>query len=533
MKKIFNILLIATIAMSFSSCKKYLDINQNPNSSTTSSPALVLPQAIVGSASIANSYNTAFLYVGGFQANIFGVGGYGSSITYAYSASNFTNLFSSVYDNATDYQYVIDNTSSTPSLVYSASIARIMKSVMFAKLVDQYNDVPYTDALKGSAVLTPKYDKAEDIYKDLIAQLTSSIKAITDAQALTGSAAVDVVAASTDPLFKGDMNLWKKFANTIKLKLLIKMAGVPALSSYATTEFSALGAIGYLSADALVQPGYVKEAGRQSPIYNSLGFGSDNARSQSQQIPTKWILSFYTLTGGGKLADPGRGSVIYRGFPSTATNQLGEENTANTQVPPTGFSSWFTGVDSNTPGLGVAKGPSQGQPLMLAAESNFLQAEAFARGYLTGTAKTAFTAGVTSSFNYLYQNQNGVVDAAKNVATDVATYFTANAASPLANFDLALTTEQKVEAIITQKYIALNVINADEAYNDFRRTAYPAIVNGSANPVLTFASKQSVSTRADKLLGRVLYPQQEFNLNPANVPAGVTLFGSRIFWDLN
>ncbi|RZK69814.1 MAG: SusD/RagB family nutrient-binding outer membrane lipoprotein [Pedobacter sp.] len=451
MKKILNTLLIFTIAVGFSSCKKYLDINENPNSPTTSSPALVLPQAIVGSASIINTYNTNFFYPGGFSANIYGVGGYGAAITYAYSASNFTGLFSSVYDNAVDYQYVIDNTAANSSLAYSTSIARIMKALMFSKLVDQYNDVPYSEALKGNALLTPKYDKAEDIYKDLVSQLTLAIKTINDGQAGT---VANTVVASTDPLFKGDMNLWKQFANTVKLRLLIKMAGVPALNAYAKTELSALGTTGFLSTDALVQPGYVKEAGRQSPGYNSLGFGSDNARAQSQQIPTKWILSFYTLTGGGKLTDPGRGSVIYRGFPSTPTNQLGEENTTTSQVPPTGFSAWFTGVDANTPGLGVAKGPSQGQPIMLAAESRFLQAEAVVRGYITGTAKSLFEAGVKSSFNYLYLNQNGVVGTGKDVDADVATYFTANAGSRLANFDLALTDEQKIEAIITQKYIA-------------------------------------------------------------------------------
>jgi len=527
MKKILNLLLIGAVAVGFSSCKKYLDINTNTNSATTSTPALVLPQAIVGSASITQSLNSAYYFPGGFAANIYGVGGYGSGITYAYTAGSFVTGFSSSYDNATDYQYVIDNTAGTPSLAYSTAIARIMKAYMFAKVVDQYNDVPYSDALKGNGNLTPKYDKAEDIYKDLISQLTASITAITTAQ--SGTVANKIV-ASTDPMFKGDMDLWKKFANTLKLKLLIKMAGVPAQSSYATTEFAALNTtIGFLTTDALVNPGYVKESGRQNPNYGSLAFNSDNTRAQAQAIPTRWIFTFYN---GTKLTDPGRGGVIYRGFPNTALNQLGEENTVSSQVPPAGSTSWFTGADANTPGLGVAKGPSQGQPMILAAESYFLQAEAYTRGYLTGNAKTAFQAGITASFNYLYQNQSNVVDGSKNVAADVATYLTANTASRLANFDLATTTEQKIEAIITQKYIALNVIHSDEAFNEFKRTTYPTIVNGSQDALLTFASKQSVSTRPDKLLGRVLYPSSEYTLNPTNVPT-VTLFGSRIFWDLN
>lgn len=532
MKKILNLLLIGTVAVGFSACKKYLDINTNTNNATTATPALVLPQAIVGSASIVQSLNAAYYFPGGFAANIYGVGGYGAGVTYAYTAGSFVTGFSSSYDNALDYQYVIDNTSGTPSLAYSTAIARIMKAFVFSKIVDQYNDVPYSEALKGNALLTPKYDKAEDIYKDLISQLTSTINAITAAQAGT---VANTVVASADPLFKGDMNLWKKFANTLKLRMLVKMAGVPAQASYATTEFAALNTtIGFLTTDALVNPGYVKAinsqgVSQQNPNYGSLAFGTDNTRSQGQAIPTRWIMSFYN---GLKLSDPGRGAVIYRGYPSTAVNQLGEENTTSSQVPPSGSTSWFTGVDANTPGLGVAKGPSQGQPLILAAESYFLQAEAYTRGYLTGDAKNAFTAGITASFNYLYQNQSNVVDASKNVNADVATYLTANTASRLVNFDLALTTDQKIEAIITQKYIALNVIHSDEAFNEFKRTTYPAIVNGSQDPLLTFASKQSVSTRPDKLIGRVLYPQSEYNLNPTNVPS-VTLFGSRIFWDLN
>lgn len=548
MKKIYNGLLIVALALGFSSCKKYLDINTNTNSSTVSTPALVLPQAIVGSASITQQFNSAYYFPGGFAANIYGVGGYGAGVTYAYTASNFTGLFSSSYDNATDYQYVIDNTAAVPSLAYSTAIARIMKAFTFARLVDQYNDVPYSEALKGAAALTPKYDKAEDIYKDLVAQLTISIKAITTAQA--GNVA-NAVVSSTDPLFAGKMDLWKKFANTLKLRLLIKMAGVPALTSYATTEFTALDkTVGFLDDDALVQPGYVKEAGRQNPNYQGLAFNADGTRSQGQAIPTKWILSFYSLANGGKLNDTGRGSVIYNGFPNTATNQLGEENTTSSQVPPTGSTSWYTGADKDGGNkLGVAKGPTQAQPIMLAAESKFLQAEAILRGYLTGDAKTAFNDGIKASFTYLFKNVSNVVDPSKNVTTAVDAYIAANSdqsSNPLvylANYDITATPlatdynkdvfQRRLEAIITQKYIAMNVINSDEAYNEYKRTDYPHITPGSTNAVATFASKQSVSTRPDKLIGRILYPQQEYNLNSANVPAGITLFGSRIFWDLN
>ncbi|MBC7616434.1 MAG: SusD/RagB family nutrient-binding outer membrane lipoprotein [Pedobacter sp.] len=534
MKKIFNFLLITGLLTGFTSCKKYLDINENPNQATVSTPSLVLPQAIVGTASISENYNSSYYTLGGFSGLAYGFGGAGVGLTYAYTATNFTGLFTSVYDNCTDYQYVIDNTVGKPNLLYANAIARIMKSYQFGKLVDQYNDVPYSDALKGAESLAPKYDKAEDIYKDLISQLNLAITGITTGQA---GVVASKIKSSEDPLFKGNMDLWKVFANTVKLRLLVKMAGVPAQAAYATAQFASFNTtIGVLIDDALVNPGYVKEAGRQNPSYSLIGFGTDNQRSGTagSNIPTIWAYSFYNT----KISDPGRGSVIYRGYPSTPRVHQGTQvqfttTNGNTLIPPTGFSSWFTGVDNNTPGLGVAKGPSQGQSLFTAAEAQFLLAEAYTRGYLAGNAATAFNAGITASFTYLYKNQNNVVDPSKNVATDVATYLTDNNTNKWVNFSLNTSLAERIEAIITQKYISLNMIHCDEAYNEFRRTEYPKIVNGSAIATETFASIISTSTRPDKLVGRVLYPQQEFNLNGGNVPAGITLFGSRIFWDLN
>lgn len=519
--------MLGAVVAASSSCKKFLDINTNPNSLTQATPALVLPQAITGAASITNTFSQSFSDNGGFQANAGGFGGFGTVVTWDYTTSSFTGLWTSTYDNANDFQYIIDNTAGEPLQVFSTSIARIMKSFAFERLVNQYNDVPYSQALKGAATLAPKYDKAEDVYKGCIAELD---KAMADITAGLANAAVSKIVANTDPLFAGDMNLWRKFANTIKLRMLIKMAGVPAQASYATSAFGSMNTttIGFLTTDAINQPTYEK-TNRPSPIYNSLGFNTAGNNVNTSRIPTRWIMSFYD---GGKLTDPGRGSVIYRSFPNTPKNQMGDESTGVPAALSAG-SAWFTGNKDAVSLPGVVKGPAQGQPVMLAAEAWFLQAEAYARGYLTGDAEAAFYNGITQSFNYLYKNATGVVDAAKNVTADVNTYRNANSISPLVNFSLATTLDAKIEAIITQKYIALNMINNDEAFNEFRRTNYPRVVNGSNLPLETFASRQSVSTRPDRMLGRVLYPQEEYNLNPTNAPAGINKFSSTIFWEIN
>lgn len=515
----------AVVVASSSSCKKFLDINTNPNSLTQATPQLILPQAIVGSASMSSFFSNEFREFSGASANAGGFGGFGATVTYDFSTGRFSDIWTNTYDNANDYEYVIKNTGTDPALVYSASIARIMKAFAFERLVNQFNDVPYSDALRGTEKLQPTYDKGEDVYKACIADLTKAVADITTGAAAATTSSIE---AKYDPLFKGDMNQWKKFANTIRLRMLIKMAGVSAHTAYAKASMAAISSDGYLVDDAIVQPGYEKTT-RPNPRYSSLAFSSTGAiTGPNSSIPTKWMYSFYD---GGKLTDPGRGKVIYRGFPSAIKNQLGDESAAAPKADAAG-SAWFTGTKEQNV-LGAVKGPGMGMPLILAAESNFLQAEAFVRGYLTGNAASAFDEGITQSFKYLYKDVTGAVDPSKNVATDVAAYKTANNLSFLVNFALATTDEQKIEAIITQKYIALNMISNDENFNEFRRTAFPRIVNGSSDALETFASRQSVSTAADKLPSRVLYPQVEFNLNPSNVPQGIDKFKSKIFWDVN
>src|ERR1044072_4837730 len=111
-------------------------------------------------------------------------------------------------------------------------------------------------------------------------------------------------------------------------------------------------------------------------------------------------------------------------------------------------------------------------PLITAAESYFLQAEGVVNGILsTGNAEALFKNGITASFKYLYAKPDGTITGTPEA--DAADYILNNNSSYLADFSKAGTKEQKLEAIITQKYIALNMVNSDEAWNEYRRTHYP------------------------------------------------------------
>ena len=522
MNKIIAFLFIGIGFLVFgTSCKKYLDINDNPNQATSATPQLILPQALTTTASNLNAFNSYGAQLGGYMANAGGFGGFGASISYNFSSTNFAGLWTSTYDNLEDYQTIINETEGQATFSFFNAAARIMRAHGFQLLVDAYNDVPYTDALQGANNLTPAYTDAKEIYKDLSDQLDRAIATIDSG--LAGTGVTDL--GSSDVLFDGNVTRWKQFANTLKLRLQVRANGKVTFNN---TTFSSDG---FLTTDALINPGYRRDNARQNPKWESWGFTATGSDALKSWIPNTFVFSFYN---GVKLEDPYRGGAIYYDFPSTGTNRLGVENNSIASSPSGSF--WYPSSKNRTGAsagdtTGVLKGPEAGMPVLTAAESYFLQAEGVVRGLLTGNAATLFNNGIVASFKYLYQLPDGTTPG--NPTADAASYMADNSESPLVNFALATSTEQQVEAIITQKYIALNMVNSDEAWNEYRRTHYPTIVNTpGATGTQTFASSVSEATTPDKLPTRALYPGSEGSYNSTNVPKGISVYSSKIFWAL-
>ncbi|MFD1258429.1 SusD/RagB family nutrient-binding outer membrane lipoprotein [Mucilaginibacter terrae] len=551
MKKIYSFLIITVAAITVSSCNKYLDINSvNPNTATTATPELVLPQAITAVAGQNFAFNLYGAQTVGQLANGGGVSGWGAIISYNYVSTDQTGLFNNSYNTATDIQYVIDQTDGKANYANLNASAKVLKAFVFQRLVDQYNDVPYTEATKGSAFVTPKYDKATDIYKSLADLCDAAVATMTTSPAGTA----DAVFRTADVMFAGDKLKWQKLAQTIKLRLILR-AGSKV--TFTNTTFNTT--IGFLEDDAIVNPGYAKISGKQNPTWNSFAYTFANAQAagSTQYVPTPYVLGFFN---GDKINDPQRGYLYYKNgtvpvttptankYP-TPVNQLGSllATAGRGQTP----NSWFRGTNVTAyDQAGIFKGFDAGQPIFLAADSYFLQAEAVIKGIIPGNAKTLFDNGILASFRYLDKNAAGVVagnfpgtttprnpgsltggtGAGAPYQGEIAKYKTDNSTNYLVNFDLATTPAQQLEAIITQKYIALNFLMGDEAWNEYRRTGYPAnnFVSG-ADPIFTFNSIVGESTAPDRLPARLLYPNTEFNYNAANIPT-VDKYTSKVFW---
>ncbi|MFD0766524.1 SusD/RagB family nutrient-binding outer membrane lipoprotein [Mucilaginibacter lutimaris] len=594
--KIFSMILLGSCLIAATSCKKYLDVNNNPNAPIDATPDLILPAALAQTAANNVVFNSYGAWVGGYQANAGGFGGFGSELTYNYSTANNNGLWSSSFSNLNDYQTIINKSDATGVYKNYNAIAKIMKAYNYLRLIDVYGDVPYSEALKGLGNLTPKYDKAEDIYKDLFVQIneaiaslalpnnpTSTIKSLTS----PNSQRIDIFggydAAHTtfnDASFESDgypNAKWTELANTIKLKMLVRIREVASLASTFNAEKAKLASATFITYDVKAQPGYAAQGGKQNPAWNAYAYDANGTASQKITIPTFYSLGYYK---GEKIFDRVRGAgitvssytaKIFNGSTVTAANQLGITDAFVPASPNGTF--WYVGSASGTSGdaLGILKGPTASMPIFLATESYFLQAEAALYGIIPGSDETYFYKGIESSFRYLYTKQNEAISTDHvpgiSAGSDVDFYRTDDddsANSPignqynyLVNYGLpnpntpALvlnrndtyntnSTQRKLEAIITQKWIALTYIQSNEGWSDYRRTGYPVTGNqyapagSNVDPkYYNFASVQSVSTRPDKLPVRVLYPASEYALNPANAPAGINAFTSRVFYDLN
>lgn len=520
MKKYIIILLAASL-ITFHSCD--LDINDNPNSPTASlvTPEYVLPAALASTASNIVTYNSYGSFLVGYQLPGKGISGYGSTYTYNFTSTDNTGLWSNVFGNLRDYQYVITEAGNDPQYALFAAVARILKVFNYQLLVDAYGDVPWTEGLQGKENLTAAYEDDADVYRLLVEEINAAIAQINENAEAIGILAIKDY---SDPLFSGDLNKWKKFANNIKLRLLVRAAGT-TIDSFVQSAFGTFSTDGFLKENANVQPGY-SASGTQNPYWTTFhsSIAGSITTAANYYIPSKYVLTFYN---GTVLQDDVRGGLIYKGYPSVAAGQLADEEN-NPNSPDYAWTG--TGVaDDDGSRVGLFKDRTQPQPIFLKTELYFLLAEAALKGHtLDADAKTNFEEGILASFEYLSQKANGAYIEGVDPEDDLEAYLTENSGNYLADYDAATTAEQRLEAIITQKYIALNYIHGHEAWNEFRRTAYPKISGTAA--ATTFVSIRSQSTRSDKLPVRQIYPQAEYNLN-ANVPKVSNAFSDPIFWD--
>ena len=458
------------------SCNKFLDVNNNPNNTESADASLLLPssEAAIGLA-IGNGYQV----FGNILSQYWTQSARSSQYKYieqaAFRNTNFDYPWNYVYRDALIHIQKIIDGAKVGQEQYVA-IAKILKAYSYQIATDAFGDIPTTDAV-GEAH-NPKYDSQEAVY-DKIFELLDEARSEIDVNS-------ENAPGSDDLVLGGDLGSWLEFANTLELRAYLRLSEVDAAKAEAGVKKLYDAGAEFLTVDASMN--YTTTGSNQNPLYTTMvGLG------KTQNV----VASKTTVTAFLRNNDP-RLFQLY--------DELPDEDTIS-YIPQGGFDA-FSGKTVSPPSARVA-GNAQDDasavapvPFISAAESYFLQAEAVARGWASGSqsAEDLFKAGIEASFS-----TDGIADEAAD--------YIANA--PDAVFPSAA--NDQLKAIITQKYYAMCGSQGFEAWTEWRRTGYP-----------DFLEKNLQTGEISRPL-RFLYPNNELTTN-TSFPGTVPLT-TPVWWD--
>ena len=398
----------------------------------------------------------------------------------------------------------------TSNAIYQ--LAQIVKIMGMHRATDLFGPIPYSDMEPGK--VKAKYDSQEKIYKSFLKELEDAVAVLN----LYG--ANNKLLQDFDPVYSGDTSKWIRLANSLMLRLAMRVR----------------------YADAALSQEYVTKA-----INGGLIENDDQAGKLVTSSKYIFYNSLVTMLGYGELK---MGATIYsylKGYNDPRMEKYFTKSTANAQ--PLGFYAVRSGLKNNTQAIDYQNYsvPTVVQTTptywLRASEVQFLLAEAALMGWYTNdTAENLYKKGIEMSFT-----ENGLTTAQAqtyyNSSATPANYvdprdsnYNVNAKSTIDKKWSAVTsTEDHLEQIITQKYLA-NYPNGFESWSEWKRTGYPRMFSAAYN--LSNVGAQDVdATGKDFGVRRFPFPQSEFELNAENVTAAKSLLGgadnaaTNVWWD--
>ena len=463
-----KILMLITIAVLVYSCDKFDDTNVSPTQLTEASTKALLTNSLQQISSHVLG-NVAASRLGALYVQHLSEGPYPGPSLYNDRNLSFSTWYTApLYNLQTIINYNNDGAVAANlngSKNNQIGVARILKVYYYLLMTDKWGDIPYKEALKGDEAFSPVYDKQQDIYTDLFKELTEAAAQINEAEA-------EVVG---DVLFNGDMAEWKRFANTIRMVMGLRLSAKdPAKGK---TEYTAALAAGVISSNAQ-NISYAFVAGdpnNYNPWYNNYTVSNRNDYAIS-----KTLTDYMEPKADPRL--PVFGEVLAGGVVKGLT--YGRNVAVNIPAAYSRIGNKFR---------------DQGSPMSLFnyAQILFMRAEAAKLGYESGgdvAAEQFYKDAIKASWE-----QYEVFDQAK---------YDAYLLLP----DVAYNAATGHKQIMTEKWVHM-YLNSWESWNDWRRTGFP---------VLTPA-QDAIDPRGIPL--RLGYPTTEAALNGPNYEAAVASMG--------
>ena len=434
MKK-YKLLLFSALLITINGCSDFLDVNTDPNNPAEAPYKMVLPVAEMSTAGVYNSYLMTYgsIWAEHLCQN-FTSNQYNALNDYNPTPTEFNWMWSESYSGGlNDYVYVIQKAEKAEDW-NTYLVATCMQAFHFAFMTDLFDKIPYSEALQGNTgILAPKYDEGQSVYADLLTR-------IDDALSKNFLATTNTVIGANDYVFKGNMDNWKAFANTLKLKLYLRQTKVGSVNAKLTECLNS--PYGFVKSAFI--GGFTSEPGKRNPFYGvnlaGEGLGTDNFRAADvllDYLKENKDIRYNGIFKPGPTAAGAYNSMVFgdrlRAGGSAESEKIARGN-------------WKTD-----------------DPVYFFTEAmvQFMIAEAKERTGVNGKAN--YEAGVIAS----YINFGHSANDARELLDDVYAYPSA--------------ADAKIKAIITQKWIAAAIRLPIEAWFDYNRTGYPNFLKPSAN----------------------------------------------------
>ena len=469
--------IIAVSSLMFSCTKDFTEINTDPNRIDKISPGTLLNPIIYEVASF-NMQRADAITFDLMQVMLNFPSATGGIHRYEITENTGSSTWNTYYRWLKNIREMYDASVAAQDPNYQA-IAMTLNAWVTSNLTDVFGDVPYSEALRGDeGVFYPKFDKQEEIYSKLLSDLDSANKLFVTNKAMV---------YGTEILFANNVSKWKKFCNSLHMRLLLRLSNVPAIDSYTKLRTIVSDPVTYpiftSNADAAVLnltgiTPLVSPWGRpvDFPTFRAAGeFFIDSLVAMNDPRLPKFVSQARSL-------DPGNPTIGYKGIPSGYT----------------GSESQFKYQPSNF--LQALVTAPMIVPILPYAEVEFIKAELEWKSGNDAAAQTAYQKGVKAAIE-----QWGL--------TLPADYFL----NPFAAYDGTL------EQIMLQKYYELFFVDYQQ-WSEYRRTGLPVLPVGPG--MLNDGIMPS----------RLLYPISVRISNPENYQAAVEAMGGddinvKVWWD--
>lgn len=493
------------------------EMNKNPNALTDPVLENVFTYNIVKTAGTGyENHRANLIYCGAIVQHFASLNTYWSGDKYLSNVEYYSAYFDTGYQNQVkEIEQIIALTKGNANLVNKYNIARIWRAYIYSRMTDLYGDVPYSQAGQGylTNVYSPKYDKQSAIYADLLNELD---------QASTSLAAGKDAYGTADPVYASDITKWKRFANSLMLRLGMRLTKVDAASAQTYVKKAIAGGVMQSNDDIAKLKHYDTNDNNRNLDGNTLKtqeYDATNLKGKANSKLSKTFIDFLQNSADPRLpyiatlwqgnADPSTFATssdpaVQKGLPNGYDN-----TTIKTLIAGWNDASITAYSEANLNYVASNTAPTMFQTY---AEVELLLAEAAVRGWGDGQAAAHYNKAVTAAISMfsLY--------GADIPASSITAYLTKNPFTTVSS-------DKQMEQIATQ-YWVVNFLNSYEAFANWRRTGYPVLTPTN------YAGNDTGGT----IPRRLKYPQSEASKNAAQYNAAIAqqgpdLFTTRVWWD--